>query len=638
MKRILAVLFGIFLASSTIAMEKPQLPAVITLESTHHTYTIPKEQVMLSETLKHMIEDTGTENIPVPQPLIETFDIIAPYFEWAFKIKNNPKLIEALSGILAKHTEQDLVRIVNAFNYLDIDTIRDAAIKVLAFKLVQPERVQACLKKGSYELAIPNEIRELITQEMVKLKNNVKSYWIKAQTKKGYYGELNGPQIFTGTLSGSQARPCCFSPNNQIFASEKFLFDVAEIKQNPYRLRPFGYENNGDRSFNDTFINAMCFSPNSSLLATTSEDHRIRIWNIADRKQIGTSIQPISAHAPTCIYFNHDGTILASGSTEGRVYLWDAATHNQIGDPITCNSEIYQICFNHDGTKLAASSRNLTVRIWDVKTRQEILNRSNPLLRSPQPESRECFSICFNKNDHLIAARPLNNAVALFYCESEPLEPLRIAHLVTHLTGSQTKIKAICFNHDGTLIAAGTIDGSIYIWDLQRKIENKLACEPINTPLKSIRHSDVDLDEITNIYFNYDNTSLAVRTPGPALQIFDLPNLLEHLKPEQFTLLCYAFDCIRNSKPLDLIRYPGIAQINLPNDFKQLEELKSESFFAKHSEQIAAAQELQPQTFLERTQTTWDNFSTTTRFSIAATAAAATAWSAYKIWKRINKK
>jgi hypothetical protein len=147
---------------------------------------------------------------------------------------------------------------------------------------------------------------------------------------------------------------------------------------------------------------------------------------------------------------------------------------------------------------------------------------------------------------------------------------------------------------------------------------------------------------------------------GCLIRIFDIQayiaDTLNKLKPEQFALLCYALDCIQSKKTLDLAQYPGVAQITMPNILEELlEDLKSESFYIKyraqlqlHAEQerLAAAileihkrQVQQPaQTLLQQAQTTWNNLSTPTRVGIAATATAATVWSAYKIWQRMYKK
>jgi WD40 repeat protein len=71
----------------------------------------------------------------------------------------------------------------------------------------------------------------------------------------------------------------------------------------------------------DRYIRDLAFSPDSSRLATGSEDRTIKMWSVAGGKELRT----YSGHTDTVrsVVFSPDGKWLASGSYDQTVRLWD---------------------------------------------------------------------------------------------------------------------------------------------------------------------------------------------------------------------------------------------------------------------------------------------------------------------------
>jgi WD40 repeat protein len=73
------------------------------------------------------------------------------------------------------------------------------------------------------------------------------------------------------------------------------------------------------------------------------------------------------------VAFSPDGTMLATTSDDGTARLWDVATHQQIGPPMTpADTSLAQVTFNPDGTVMATSGGGGPVagqesaQLWDV--------------------------------------------------------------------------------------------------------------------------------------------------------------------------------------------------------------------------------------------------------------------------------
>ena len=70
-------------------------------------------------------------------------------------------------------------------------------------------------------------------------------------------------------------------------------------------------------------INSVAFSPNGQFIASGSHDKTIRIWNLADDKEI----QKLEGHENwiNSVAFSPDGQFIASGSHDKTIRIWNWA-------------------------------------------------------------------------------------------------------------------------------------------------------------------------------------------------------------------------------------------------------------------------------------------------------------------------
>jgi len=143
-------------------------------------------------------------------------------------------------------------------------------------------------------------------------------------------------------------------------------------------IRLFELDHEGDlinktdlQSEHTDYVTDLAFSPDGSLIATSSGDGTI---HLIDTESKTLHCDPLTGHIYITwgVTFNHDGSILASYGAQETILLWDPQTCEQIGDPLIGHTDIiHNIAFNPDGSILASISDDGTIQFWDPSTGEE---------------------------------------------------------------------------------------------------------------------------------------------------------------------------------------------------------------------------------------------------------------------------
>jgi len=115
-------------------------------------------------------------------------------------------------------------------------------------------------------------------------------------------------------------------------------------------------------------VTAVRLHREGQLLATAGDDHRVRVWNLAD----GKLVHKLDGHTDwvRTVDYSPDGRILASAGNDRQIIFWDAATGKQLDVLALHQAAIAAIRFSHDGKWLAAVGFEESVRLYDANTKQ----------------------------------------------------------------------------------------------------------------------------------------------------------------------------------------------------------------------------------------------------------------------------
>ncbi|WZF20352.1 NB-ARC domain-containing protein [Nostoc sp. UHCC 0302] len=204
-------------------------------------------------------------------------------------------------------------------------------------------------------------------------------------------------------------------------------------------------------------IDSVAFTPDGERLATGGVDGKIRLWQVADGKQLLT----IQGHQSwiLSVSFSPDGLILASGGEDFTICLWDVASGQCLRTLEGHRNSIFSVCFSLDGQTLASGDEDSTIRLWDVASGQ--------CLRTLEGHSGRVWAISFSPDGQTIASGSNDTTIRLWNVQN--------GQCVKTLQGHVGGIRAVSYapsagfanSPEGQTIACGGDDAAIRLWNVQ---------------------------------------------------------------------------------------------------------------------------------------------------------------------------
>ncbi|GJQ13991.1 hypothetical protein GpartN1_g5782.t1 [Galdieria partita] len=209
--------------------------------------------------------------------------------------------------------------------------------------------------------------------------------------------------------------------------------------------------------YNDSsYVRAVAFSTDGTLLCTGGEDQAVRIWDIK-RRAVRFTLSGHLGHVysvDTC----NDGRLLASGSGDQSVKLWNIQ-NGQEEKTLNCSSHkksstdgITSVSFSPRGPyRIATGSLEKTVRVFDVET--------GDLLHNFRQHADSVYSVAFSSDGRYLLSGSLDKNVILWDLAAPP------PNNYTTFKGHTDFVLSVAFSLDGRLLLSGSKDRTITFWD-----------------------------------------------------------------------------------------------------------------------------------------------------------------------------
>jgi WD40 repeat protein len=189
-------------------------------------------------------------------------------------------------------------------------------------------------------------------------------------TGEVFIWDVEKRQVIAETDSLGFSPAVAFSPDGNIIAyGDCDRIEVAAACLEG-AVQQWDFQNNEvlDRYTGHTsLIWSLEFNPDGSILASSSGDNTITLWDTTTGQPAG---QRLTNHggAVRRLTFSPDGSKLASAGFDNSVFLWDVDSGQAYGGPFAAHTGfVMDVRFSPDGRTLASSSIDGSIIYWDVE-------------------------------------------------------------------------------------------------------------------------------------------------------------------------------------------------------------------------------------------------------------------------------
>jgi WD40 repeat protein/energy-coupling factor transporter ATP-binding protein EcfA2 len=324
------------------------------------------------------------------------------------------------------------------------------------------------------------------------------------ETRGGLLSTVANPDATRLTGHTNAVKRVAFSPDRHILATSSDdktvrLWDI-NTSHHPYLLSTL--------TGHTHYVPAVAFSPDGHTLASASDDHTARLWDVRDPRH-PSPLATLTGHTgvASAVAFSADGLILATGSFDHTVRFWDVHDSHHpspLGILTDHTSGVNWVTFSPDGHTLVSASDDTTARLWDVRD-----PRHPSPLATLTGHTGGLFTVAFSPDGHTLATGSYDRTAKLW-----DIRDVRRPIPLSTLTGHTGGISSVAFSPDGHTVATASQDTTVRLWDV-RDPGSPIPLSTLTGHTNNVTSVVFSPDGHTLASASYDNTARLWTLSGP---------------------------------------------------------------------------------------------------------------------------
>ncbi|XP_058047065.1 POC1 centriolar protein homolog B isoform X1 [Ahaetulla prasina] len=196
-------------------------------------------------------------------------------------------------------------------------------------------------------------------------------------------------------------------------------------------------------------VTCVAFSPNTKMLATSSLDRFLMMWNLRPNTKAFRFVGHLEA--VTSVQFSPDGYLLASASEDRTARLWIPCIHGESTSLRGHTAPVRSVNFSNDSQFLVTASNDKSVKVWSIC--------SQNLLYSLSQHTHWVRCAKYSPDGRLIVSCSEDKTVKIW--------DIRNKICINNIIDYDGFANYVDFNPDGTCIVSAGSDHTVKFWDIR---------------------------------------------------------------------------------------------------------------------------------------------------------------------------